>query len=85
METPKVIEGLTILQKYRTEPHGWHLGAEHDVIYAFATDMPVNEEDFNHLIKLGWVQNEVFDKEDEFEFNSKYDSYKQDESWMCYI
>ena len=27
METPKIIEGLTILQKYRTEPDGYHIGA----------------------------------------------------------
>lgn len=87
MVTPKIIEGLTILQKYRTDPDGYHLGAEHDVLFAFATDEPVSEEDFNQLIKLGWFQPEVWeDAEDaDSELNEKYEGYDKGESWSCYV
>lgn len=31
MKTRDIIEGLTILEKYRTKPDGYNCGAEHDV------------------------------------------------------
>ena len=77
METPKIIEGLTLLQKYRTDPNGSHTGAEHDQLYAYETDEPVSEEDFNRLIELGWFQPDA-DSE-------KYEDYREDEGWSCYV
>lgn len=32
--TKDIIEGLLILEKYRDDPDGYSVGAEHDVIYA---------------------------------------------------
>jgi len=77
METPKIIEGLTILQKYRTDPDGFHTGAEHDQLCAYETDTPVSEEDFNRLIELGWFQPDTN--------SEKYEDYTNSEVWSCYV
>lgn len=85
MKTPDIIEGLTILQKYRATPDSYHTGAEHDCIYAFATDRPVLEPDLSRLIELGWFQeNADFgdDEETGGDFAAKH--YDPEESWCCY-
>ena len=59
MKTPDVIQGIKILQDYRNKPDGWHLGADHDEIYAFATDKPLLASDLKRMIELGWFQHQV--------------------------
>lgn len=53
----KFIEGMNILQKYFKDPAGYHIGADHDVIYVFKTDKSVSKEDKERLIALGWIKN----------------------------
>jgi len=79
MKTNDVIEGLQILAKYRNEP-GYDLGAEHDCIYAYATDKPVERPDLERLVELGWFQE---DAEHDDEFTA--DNYAPDESWTAYV
>ncbi len=55
MKTSALIEGLTILQRYRKKD-GYDLSAEHDAIYAHATDRALSEEDVARMRKLGWGQ-----------------------------
>jgi|JI8StandDraft_1071087.scaffolds.fasta_scaffold598636_1 hypothetical protein len=85
MKTPKIIEGLTILQKYRDEPDGFHTGAEHDCIYAFQTSKPLSQEDLARMIELGWFQEDTDygdDEETGGDFAAKH--YDPEESWCCY-
>ncbi|MCK5616974.1 hypothetical protein KAR91_84715 [Candidatus Pacearchaeota archaeon] len=56
MKTPAIIEGLTILENYRTDPDGFNLGAEHDILYVCAPDQPIIETDLQRLVNLGWHQ-----------------------------
>ena len=84
MKTVEIIEGLTILQKYRTSQAGYNVGAEHDVLYAYATDTPVSPEDLARLIELGWFQDTDFgDDEETGDFAAKH--YDPDESWECFV
>lgn len=80
MKTTCIIEGLNIFAKYYTKPDGYNVGAEHDVIYAYATDNVISEEDLNRLVELGWHQ-EVDTGDDDFE--AKH--YDPEEGWSAYV
>jgi hypothetical protein len=83
MQTAKIIEGMTILEKYRDKPDGWNCGAEHDVIYVYATDKPVAEPDLSRLVELGWFQTDPLDGDDEDEdFTAK--RYNHESGWECF-
>lgn len=76
MKTASIIEGLTILEKYRDKPDGYNCSAEHDVLYAHATDRPLELADLEKMVMLGWNQVgcNSFGAQD----------YRPDESWYCY-
>ena len=85
MKTSAIIEGMTILEKYRDKPDGYNCGAEHDVIYVYATPKSVEPDDLNRLVELGWVQEEVDygdDEETGGDFAAKH--YDPEEGWACY-
>ncbi len=52
-------EGLEILTRYFNDPDGYHIGAEHDQIYIYATNRPLSEEDVAKMVELGWFQDEL--------------------------
>ena len=54
MKTKNVIDGLLELNHYRADKNGYHIGAEHDMIYAYATDSPLRTESLLKMIALGW-------------------------------
>lgn len=86
MRTKDVIEGLTILQKYRDKSDGFDIGAEHDCIYAFATSKPLSGEDLARMVELGWFQENADYSDDEEtggDFGVKH--YMPEESWCCYV
>lgn len=56
MNLRNFMAGLEILRPYFDAPDGYHLGAEHDQIFVFATDRPVSDEDVAKLRGLGWFQ-----------------------------
>lgn len=81
MKTPAIIEGLTILQKYRDKPDGFHTGAEHDVLYSYATDKPLSQEDLTRMVELDWWQEvSCGDRDDEF----SVEHYDASEGWSCF-
>lgn len=80
MNTRKLIEGLEILQGYRNEPDGFHIGCEHDTLYAYETDRPLSQEHISKMIKLGWCQ-ENPESDDGFEVKH----YDPEESWVAYL
>jgi hypothetical protein len=59
-----LIAGLTILQPYYDGADGYNLGAEHDQIYAYATDRPLSPEDVAKMRDLGWFQPDQDSDED---------------------
>lgn len=75
MNLKNLIEGINILKKYYADPDGYHLSAEHDIIYLDATLNPVSEDDIKTLFGLGWFQEGVSDDE-------PYNLY---ESWCAYV
>jgi len=81
MKTIGIIEGLSILQRYRTGQFGYDVSAEHDVIYAHKTDRPVGPDDLKRLVQLGWFQEDADYPDGEF----GVEHYAPDESWTCYV
>lgn len=82
MKTKDIIEGLLILEKYRDNVDGYNTGAEHDELFAYPTDRPVEQPDLDRLIELGWRQYGADIDEDE-EFSAKH--YDIEESWQCFV
>lgn len=73
MRTSSIIEGLTILEKYRDKPDGYNTGAEHDQIFAYAPDIPVSPDDATRLALLGWFQEGM-----------QHGEFSPLEGWACY-
>ena len=53
-----LLDGLNLLLPYYNDPNGYHIGAEHDQFYAYATDRPLSDADVAKMIELGWFQPE---------------------------
>lgn len=81
MTTNNIIQGLQILRPFYKKPDGYNCGANHDVIYGYATDSPLPEECILKMIELGWHQE--YDGRDYGEEFSLKD-YREDESWHAY-
>lgn len=76
MRTIDIIEGLTILQKYRTSQQGFDVGAEHDELFAYATDLPLSVDDLARMRELGWRQTN---------WGNNNRDYDVSEGWGCYV
>lgn len=70
--------GVKILAPYYDDPDGYHIGAEHDQFYMYATDKPVSKSDLEDLVNAGWFQDDVT-CEDGVEFGPE--NYDQEEGW----
>lgn len=77
MKTENIIDGMRTLLKYSTDKYT--IGAEHDVIYFYATPEPVSRSDLETLVELGWFQPEA-NYDDDF----TADAYDPEEGWACY-
>lgn len=80
MSTKNLIKGLQLLETYRDNEGGYNAGAEHDTIYCYETDRPLNKEDIKKMITLTWHQD--VDYSDDCEFQVK--DYDPEESWVFY-
>ena len=57
-----LIKGLTIIEKYMPKGEsGYHIRAEHDVIYAASLDWPISDKDKKELEELGFYPDEDAD------------------------
>ncbi len=74
------IEGLQILAPYYEGGDGYHLGAEHDIFYAYATAKPLPETAVTKMYELGWFQPDVEEVEDD-----KPGPYDPEEGWAAYV
>ena len=80
MGTKNIIEGLQILMPYYDRPDGYNLGAEHDTIYAYATDEQLSTQDVKKMIELGWEQ-----ERDDYDIDWTSDDYASDVGWFKYV
>lgn len=86
MITKQIIEGLCILEKYRDNIDGYNTGAEHDVLYVYPTDKPVDEADLNRLVELGWYQEYgIYDEDSDREEEFGVKNYDPSETWSCNV
>jgi hypothetical protein len=74
------IGGLTTLRPYYKDGDGYHLGAEHDVFYAYATDRPLSPNDVQRMRDLGWFQSEVDDDDD-----GNHGQYDPEGTWSAFV
>lgn len=58
MDVKNFLEGMHTLRPYYTHPDGYNMGAEHDIIYMYATNKPLTESDVQKMFALGWFQPE---------------------------
>ena len=58
MKFDNILLGLGILRGYYDDPNGYHTGAEHGQIYAYATDKEMGLMDVRRMFELGWFQPE---------------------------
>lgn len=75
------VDGLLILKNYYDKPDGYHLGAEHDIIYVYSTDKPLPENLVKELIDLGFHQEEIDTDGGDFEVKH----YDPEEGWAFYV
>ena len=76
--------GLGILLSYRRP--GYNLDAQQDELWLGKTETPLEEEDFDKMIKLGFtvVECSIKDEEAEFPSYSDYLNDKGESGWYTY-
>ena len=72
MTLKDILAGIAILRNHYTDPDGYHLEAEHDIIFMSATDTPLLITNYERLIQLGWHQPE-------------YEEYEPTQHWAAYV
>lgn len=81
MNLDNFIAGLEIIRKYYEKTDGYHLGAEHDIIYVYATERPISDDDLKKLCELNWHQPEVDTGDEDFEPRH----YDPEEGWAALV
>lgn len=59
MDLKDFADGIAIIRAFYDDPDGYHIGAEHDQIYLYATDVPVDAASIAKLQELGWFQSDA--------------------------
>lgn len=78
MKLKNFLEGIDILRTYYNDPDGYHIGAEHDEFYMYATDRPLTEDHLKKLLALGWLQPDGGASEDAPQ------DYDHEGGWMAF-
>jgi hypothetical protein len=75
------LEGVQLLRPFYDDPDGYILGAEHDIIYVYATDKKVSSTDtLARLFELGFFQPEVSIEDD-----PTVADYDPAEGWAAFV
>ena len=56
MSTINLIQGLSLLESYRTNKGDHNTEAEYDVIYAYATDIKLTQKAKQQMLAWGWCR-----------------------------
>jgi hypothetical protein len=75
MKIQAFIEGLNILSGYFDGGDGYHIGAEHDQFYVYATHKPLTDEDVAKMRELGWFQPDLGDDA----------PYSPEDGWSAFV
>ena len=59
MSLKNFADGLAIIRAFYNDQDGYHIGAEHDQIYLYATDVPMDAAAIAKLQEIGWFQDEA--------------------------
>lgn len=82
MNLSEILGGIETLRPFYEKPDGFHVGAEHDVVYLYATDKPLTPEAVAKMVEFGWFQEGAeYDPRDGF----KAENYDPSESWTAYV
>ena len=78
-----IFEGLRILLGYRKPKC---IAAQHEEIWFGTTEVPLNEEDYNDMIKFGFTPCGCYieDKKEEYPSYQDYINDNGDTEWHCY-
>lgn len=66
--------GADLLANHFNDRSGFHIGAEHDQFYVYATDRPLSPEDVKRMHELGWFQEDA-----------EAPAYDPAGGWTCYV
>lgn len=77
MKLSELAQAIQILSTYYDDPDGYHVAAEHDQIFLYATDRPLSEADVARMLALGWWQESGATDDDP-------EAYDADEVWQHY-
>lgn len=80
MKIKDILTGIEILRPYYSDPDGYNVGADHDIIYLYATDRPLPLDSAQQLFALRWNQCDSEESED-----GEYTVYDPENSWSCYV
>jgi hypothetical protein len=78
MNLKSFTDGVAILLPYYTNHNKYHLGAEHDQIYLYKTDLPLSEEDQKKMCDLGWFQSDCG-------LSSDGGEYDPEDGWRAFV
>ena len=82
MKTSEVITGLQTLKPHYKDEDGYHVGADHDTIYAYQTDTPLSPDEVATMLENHWFQ---LDHEGMNERDMEPGDYRPDENWTAYV
>ena len=82
MKLGDVIEGLQVLRPHYAGGDGYHLGADHDVIFAYSTETPLSEAEITKLLELGWSQVEYPGM---YQREMTAEDYDPNEGWKVFV
>lgn len=74
MKLQEFCKGIEVLLPYYEGNSGYCLGAEHDIIYFYQTNLPMKPEDVARMRELGWFQEGSDEKE-----------YDPENGWACFV
>lgn len=75
MKLSAFIDGLNILRPHYNDGDGYHIGAEHDQFFAYATKTPLSDAEVARMLELGW-----------FQPDSKKDTpYSPEDGWSAFV
>ena len=84
MTLENLLEGIAILRPYYDDPNGYHVGAEHDEVWLYATDRPLSTDDVRRMRALDWGQDCDAADEDE-DPEAAATEYDPEESWRAFV